>query len=170
MEPEQTKRSLISVDRLIAILLLPLILPLLALLYLIVVPLQGRPFLFSGERMRGPREGFVQFKIRTMQPVDHLTEQSVMGGDLVHRVTPVGVLLRKTRLDELPQIFNVIRGDMVFIGPRPPLRKYVEDNPAYADILADGPPGITGLATVMLHKREERILSKCNNAADTDRV
>ncbi len=158
----------LSGDQLIALLLLPFILVTLGILYLIVVPLQGRPFFFSAERMRGRDEGFVQYKIRTMQPIDAFVEQAVLGGDLQHRVTPVGAFLRKTRLDELPQIFNVLRGDMVFIGPRPPLRKYVETNPAYADVLSAGLPGITGLATVMLHQREERILSGCVNAAETD--
>lgn len=159
-----------SVDQLIALAMLPAILVILAILYVIVVPLQGRPFFFSAERMRSKEKAFIQHKIRTMQPVDAYVEQAVLGGDLQHRVTPVGVFLRKTRLDELPQIFNVLRGDMVFIGPRPPLRKYVEANPTYADFLCQAAPGITGLATVMLHQREERILSKCKNAAETDRV
>lgn len=170
MKSDKTKLAFLTVDQVLAILLLPLIIPLLAVLYVIVVPLQGRPFLFSAERMRGPTEGFIQFKIRTMQPVDRLSEQSVMGGDLAHRITPIGAFLRKTRLDEMPQIFNVIRGEMVFIGPRPPLRKYVESNPVYASALSGGLPGITGLATVLLHTREERILSACTTAAETDRV
>ena len=160
----------ISSDQIIALILLPPILLILALLYLVVVPLQGRPFFFSAQRMRGPNELFTQHKIRTMQPIDRVVEQSVMGGDLEHRVTPIGAFLRKTRLDELPQIFNILRGDMVFIGPRPPLQKYVDSNPAYARILAHVRPGVTGLATVLLHAREERILSKCKNAAETDKV
>lgn len=160
----------LSLDQFIALLLVPPILVVLALLYLLVVPIQGRPFLFSAERMRNKSEGFSQLKIRTMQPLDDVVEQSVLGGDLYHRVTPIGAFLRKTRLDELPQIFNVLRGDMVFIGPRPPLRKYLEINPDYAASLSDARPGITGLATVLLHKREERILAACTNSAETDRM
>lgn len=142
----------------------------LGLLYLIIVPLQGRPFFFSAERMRGPKLGFQQLKIRTMQPVDQIADQSALGGDLSHRITPIGAFLRKTRLDELPQIFNVLRGEMVFIGPRPPLRRYFESCPEYALSLTDTLPGITGLATVLLHAREERILFECNNAAETDKA
>ena len=160
----------LSVDQMVALLLLPPIMIVLCVLYIIVVPLQGRPFFFSAQRMRGPKDTFVQLKIRTMQPVDRVLEQSVTGGDLSHRITPIGAFLRKTRLDELPQIINVLRGDMVFIGPRPPLQKYVEANPSYAALLRHSLPGITGLATVLLHAREERILARCRNAAETDRV
>lgn len=159
-----------SIDQVIALLILPLILILLGLLYLVVVPLQGRPFFFAAERMRGPLQGFNQLKIRTMLPVDRIFDQSAMGGDLCHRVTPIGRFLRKTRLDELPQIFNVLRGEMVFIGPRPPLRIYVESCPEYAHSLTGTLPGITGLATVLLHAREERILSECKNAVETDQA
>ena len=159
-----------SVDQFLALLLLPIILLILGILYLVVVPLQGRPFLFSAERMRGPKETFTQHKIRTMHPIDRVVEQSVMGGDLEHRVTSIGTFLRKTRLDELPQIINILQGDMVFIGPRPPLQKYINSDPAYARSLEHVRPGVTGLATVLLHAREERILAKCKNAAETDRA
>ena len=85
-------------------------------------------------------------------------------------VTPVGQVLRRFRLDELPQIFNVLKGDIRFIGPRPPLRHYVEAYPALYRQVLMSKPGITGLATVMLHRREERILSKCKTAQESDRA
>lgn len=154
----------------VAILLAFPIAVLLALLFVIVVPLQGRPFLYASERMRGVGEPFFLFKIRTMHPPDAVSDQCVLGGDNASRVTGIGRFLRKTRLDELPQIFNVIRGDMSFIGPRPPLRRYVEAYPAlYADVLQDR-PGITGLATVMLHRREEQLLAACETAHETDQT
>lgn len=94
----------------------------------------------------------------------------VLGGDMTSSVTPIGQVLRRFRLDELPQIFNVLRGDIRFIGPRPPLRRYVEAYPdLYRKVLLSK-PGITGLATVMLHRREERILSKCKTAQASDRA
>lgn len=158
------------VDRAIALVLMPLVLVILGILYVIVVPLQGRPFLFASERMRRPGEVFYLLKIRTMHPPDANGEQSVLGGDQAGRVTKIGRFLRKTRLDELPQIVNVLKGDMRFIGPRPPLRRYVEAYPdLYARVLRT-PPGITGLATVMLHGREERLLSRCNSPMETDLV
>lgn len=163
-------RSSHLVDKTLALLLMPIVLVLLAILYAIVVPLQGRPFLFTSERMRGPGQAFRLLKIRTMHPPDSVGEQSVLGGDQAGRVTPIGRFLRKTRLDELPQIINVLRGDIRFIGPRPPLRRYVEQYPELYSRVLQTPPGITGLATVMLHAREERLLSRCNSPTETDLV
>ena len=161
----------ICIDQVIALVLLPIILLALALLYPIVLISQGRPFIFGAERMRGPGDAFMLYKIRTMHPPDPMGEQSILGGDLSSRVTGIGAVLRKSRLDELPQILNVLRGDIRFIGPRPPLRKYVQMYPdLYARVLADTLPGITGLATVTVHAREERILARCRTAEETDAV
>lgn len=158
-------------DRAFALALLPFAIVILAVLYVIVVPLQGRPFIFASERMRGRGQAFFLYKIRTMCPMDARAGQTALGGDQAWRVTAVGRVLRRTRLDELPQIFNVLGGDMRFIGPRPPLRKYVVQFPdLYDRVLRDTPPGITGLATVVLHAREERLLAACQTAEETERV
>lgn len=148
-----------SWDQIFALMLLPIIVVVLAILYLIVVPLQGRPFLFASERMRGGDEAFLLWKLRTMEPS---AVQKVLGGMEAERVTPLGHFLRRLRLDELPQIFNILKGDIRFIGPRPPLRQYVDAFPdLYGEVFRDTVPGVTGLATVMLHQREERLLSRC---------
>jgi len=71
------------------------------------------------------------------------------------RITPIGTFLRKYSLDELPQIFNVLKGDMSIIGPRPPLIDYpykFEDYPAEAKKRFNVLPGLTGLAQVMGRK------------------
>ncbi|MDA9865431.1 sugar transferase [bacterium] len=160
-----------NIDRAFAILLLPLILPALAVLYVLAMLLQGRPFIYSSERMRDADTSFRLFKIRTMRPPGFGEREGALGGHLEHRVTPMGVWLRRLRLDELPQIFNVIRGDIRFIGPRPPLRKHVEACPRrYRQLLALTRPGITGLATVMVHAREERLLSACRSEEETEVV
>jgi lipopolysaccharide/colanic/teichoic acid biosynthesis glycosyltransferase len=164
-------RSKINIDQVIALFLLPVALTLLALLYIPVVALQGRPFLFASQRMRSVDRGFSLYKIRTMNPPNADGEERVLCAHQARRVTGIGAFLRRTRLDELPQIFNVIRGDIRFIGPRPPLRRYVVAFPdLYAEVLRETPPGITGLATVMLHRREERLLSACRNPAEADSV
>jgi lipopolysaccharide/colanic/teichoic acid biosynthesis glycosyltransferase len=158
-------------ERLIACLLLTAILPVLAVLYLLVVRLQGRPFLYRSERMRDLGTSFWLYKIRTMHPPGPGAAEMALGGHESWRVTRIGAFLRRTRLDELPQIFNVIRGDIGFVGPRPPLRRHVAARPdAYGPLLARSRPGITGLATVTVHAREERLLSACGSAEETEDV
>ena len=118
-----------TLDQVFALVLLPFVVAVLALLYLIVVPLQGRPFIFASRRMCRVDQAFDLLKIRTMHPMDDTLDQSALGGDQKWRVTRIGAVLRRTRLDELPQILNVLRGDIRFIGPRPPLAKYVAQYP-----------------------------------------
>ena len=155
----------------VALLLAPFALVVLTLLYCLVLPIQGRPFLYASERMRTPDRSFRLYKIRTLHPPEAACEERVLCSTQARRVTKIGRILRRTRLDELPQLFNVLKGDMCFIGPRPPLRRYVEAFPElYAKVLEDTPPGITGLATVMVHRREERLLSACRDLDEADRI
>ena len=80
----------------------------------------------------------------------------------------MGRFLRRARLDEIPQLWNVIRGDMSFVGPRPPLRLYVERFPEIYGKVLRSRPGITGLATLKFHAHEEWILKSCKTAEETD--
>lgn len=148
----------------LAIVLSPLILGVAVL----VLVRDGRPVLYLSERMAAPGRPFLLWKFRTMRsdPAD----SGVSGGDKISRITPTGRVLRRTRLDELPQLWNILRGDLSFVGPRPPLRRYVEMYPAlYADVLRCR-PGITGLATLAFHRTEERLLAHCATAEQTERV
>jgi lipopolysaccharide/colanic/teichoic acid biosynthesis glycosyltransferase len=127
---------------------------------------QGRPILYGSERIGMAFRPFRLWKFRTMtwDPADH----GVSGGDKTARVTPLGHHLRRLRLDEIPQLWNILRGEMSFVGPRPPLRAYVDRFPAlYARVLLSR-PGLTGLATLHFHAREARLLAACRNAAETD--
>ncbi|MDZ4136855.1 MAG: sugar transferase, partial [Paracoccaceae bacterium] len=122
-----------------------LALPFLAVIIWALV-MQGRPVFHVAERMKAPGVPFDLWKLRTMAlaPAD----SGVSGGDKAGRVTPAGRFLRRTRLDEVPQLWNVLRGDMSFVGPRPPLRVYVDRFPdLYAQVLRSR-PGITGLASL----------------------
>lgn len=141
---------------------------LLALLIPALYLLQGRPVFHGSERMRTPTRAFTLWKLRTMRP--EAGDSGVSGGDKAGRITPAGRILRRTRLDELPQLLNVLAGDMSFVGPRPPLRQYVEAFPdLYAEVLK-ARPGVTGLATVIYRRHEERLLSQCLTPEDTDAV
>ena len=149
------------------LLALVLALPLAALMGLLWAR-QGRPVLHGSERMQTPARVFTLWKLRTMRPDPGDT--GVSGGDKADRITPLGHVLRRTRGDELPQLFNILRGDISFVGPRPPLRLYVERFPdLYARVLR-ARPGVTGLATLVFHAREEALLAGCATPEETDRV
>lgn len=161
----------VGASQIVALVLLPIVCLLLAVLYVLVVMCQGRPFLHVSERMKTPEQSFRLLKIRTMRPPPQEGDDDILCGCREHRVTRIGSFLRRTHLDELPQIFNVLRGDMKLIGPRPPLRKYVELRPElYAQVLDGCCPGITGLATIVFHRREAKLLSSCGSAEQAEKV
>ena len=129
---------------------------------------EGRPLFYVAERMKTPETPFNLWKLRTMTVVD--SDAGVSGGDKAQRVTPTGAWLRAKRLDEFPQLFNILRGDLSFVGPRPPLRQYVEAYPAlYAQVLQSR-PGVTGLATIVFHEREAALLAACTTPEETEAV
>lgn len=129
---------------------------------------QGRPIFYCSERMNAPDRGFQLWKFRTMQAI--AADSGVSGGHKIARVTPIGHTLRRLRLDELPQLWNILRGDMTFVGPRPPLRRYVERFPEIYTRVLNSKPGLSGLATLVFHKHEARLLAKCRTAQDTEAV
>lgn len=136
------------------------------LVYLLIK--QGRPLFYVAERMKGPDTPFNLWKLRTMTVVD--ADQGVSGGNKASRVTPIGAWLRRKRLDEFPQLWNILRGDLSFVGPRPPLREYVERFPDIYDKVLKSRPGVTGLATIRFHQHEDRLLARCNTPQETDDV
>ena len=157
-----------ATDILLALLLVALLaLPFgLFLLWLRVT--QGAPVFYVAERMRAPARPFRLWKLRTMTVAPF--DSGVSGGDKASRITPTGRFLRRSRLDEVPQLWNILIGDMSFVGPRPPLRSFVERFPGlYAQVLRSR-PGVTGLATLTFHRHEERLLADCQTQAETDAV
>lgn len=147
------------------ILLIPLSVVIAAVALLLLV-VQGRPILYVAPRMRSPHNSFMHLKFRTM--MDQENDSGVTGAHKKWRITPLGHFLRRTRIDELPQLFNILKGDMSFVGPRPTIRQYVDDHPGiYAQVLKNH-PGVTGLATLIYHRHEDRILARCNSAEETE--
>ncbi len=155
-------------DIVFSVILSVVLLPLIAGVAVVILLRDGRPILHLSERMRTPERAFLLLKFRTMRPDP--ADKGVSGGDKTARITPTGRYLRRTRLDELPQLFNVMKGDISFVGPRPPLREYVERFPeTYARVLRSR-PGITGLASARYHEHEERLLSRSRSAGETDAI
>ncbi|KIT17007.1 sugar transferase [Jannaschia aquimarina] len=155
-------------DLVLACFLAVILAPVIAVIAVWLAIRQGRPVLYGSERMRSPEQPFTLWKFRTMAPDP--ADAGVTGGDKVDRITPQGAWLRARRLDELPQLWNVLRGDISFVGPRPPLRRYVDLRPdLYARVLRSR-PGITGLATLTYEAHEEALLSRCRTGAETEAV
>ena len=129
---------------------------------------QGGPIFYGSERMKTASESFRLWKFRTMESV--AKDRGVSGGDKSARITPAGAWLRARRLDELPQLWNIVKGDMSFVGPRPPLKEYVIRFPGLYKEILQSRPGVTGLATLHFHHHEARLLAQCTSPEDTDAV
>lgn len=128
------------------------------------------PVFYIAERMKTPTQPFDLIKFRTMTHVPNDQNRGVTGGDKVARITPIGARLRKYRLDELPQLWNILRGDMSFVGPRPPLRQYTTAFPDLYTRVLQVPPGITGLATLHIYAYEERLMASARTPEETEKI
>lgn len=132
-----------------ASLLLLIATPLMVLIWLCVRATSAGPAIFRQTRIGYLGRPFVIFKFRTMRYGSGRTVDQVLPGDV--RVTGVGRFLRKTHLDELPQLLNVLMGDMSLVGPRPltesSLMKLVGESPAMLQCLS-ARPGLTGLTQI----------------------
>ncbi|MCB2094322.1 MAG: sugar transferase [Rhodobacteraceae bacterium] len=153
-------------DLLLAFLLLVVLMPVMIVIAALIRLVDGAPVFYISERMRGPDRAFGLIKFRTMKNARQ--DRGVTGGDKAARITRTGRLLRRSRMDELPQVFNILRGDMSFVGPRPPLRQYVDRFPdLYRRVLASR-PGVTGLASLKYRHHEEKLLAVCVSLQETD--
>lgn len=155
-------------DVILALLVLCLTAPVMAIIAVRIRTLDGAPIFYIAERMKTPNQPFNLIKFRTMSNVAADQNTGVTGGDKTDRITPIGRSLRRYRLDELPQIFNVLRGDMSFVGPRPPLRQYTDAFPDIYTQVLQSRPGITGLATLHYHRHEERLIAAAKTAQETE--
>lgn len=155
-------------DLFFATLLIVILSPILLGLLLWLLWKEGRPVFYVAERMKGINRPFRLWKLRTMTLVDE--DSGVSGGDKAARVTETGAWLRSKRLDEFPQLWNILKGDLSFVGPRPPLRQYVETHPEiYAEVLKSR-PGVTGLASITYHRHEAMLLERCATREETHAV
>lgn len=147
-------------DRIVSFLGLLFLWPALIVIALLIrAKMPGGPALFKQQRVGKDAKLFTMYKFRSMTVSHGGSSVSVAGES---RITPLGAVLRKYKLDELPELWNVFIGDMSFVGPRP-------DVPGYADKLSGEDrlilklrPGITGPASLK-YRNEEEILSQVDD-------
>lgn len=141
--------------------LLVLLLPLLLVFAVLVAATSPGGAFFSQTRVGRHGRHFRMLKFRSMRPGSEAKGQLTIGGR-DPRITAVGRWLRKTKLDELPQLWNVLKGDMSVVGPRPEVPKYVAlYTPEQREVLSVR-PGITGMASIQ-YIEENEMLAKASD-------
>lgn len=162
---KKRQKSLITkriFDFIAAIILVFILSPILLILSIAIKLDSTGPVMFRQIRVTQYGRQFRIFKFRTMvNNADKIGTQVTVNNDA--RVTKVGKILRKLRLDEIPQLFNIISGDMSFVGTRPEVVKYIEQ---YSDGMMATlllPAGVTSEASIQF-KDEERLLASADNA------
>ena len=130
--------------------------PIVALCAAAVVASSGLPAFFRQQRIGLGGEPFTLVKLRTMRPSGGGPEVTARGDA---RITRVGRFLRATKLDELPELWNVLRGEMSFVGPRPEVARYVDlQDPMWREVLQVR-PGLTDPVTLSLRDEETLMAS-----------
>lgn len=146
----------------LAIILFIFLIPFYLIVSLAIIIDSGFPVFYRAERGGYRGKVFKIFKFRTMVP----NADKIGGGTTAlndPRITSIGELLRKTKLDETPQLINIIRGEMSFIGPRPELLRYVEKYDNAEKEILEVRPGITDYSSIKFINLDEIV---GNNNAD----
>lgn len=130
--------------------------PLILLIWVLVrMNMPGGPVIFKQKRVGQYGKLFTMYKFRTMS-VDHGGSSVSVAGEL--RITPFGARLRRWKLDELPELWNVLKGDMSLVGPRPDVPGYADNLKGDERLILNLKPGITGPATLK-YRTEEHLLA-----------
>lgn len=148
-------------DFIFALLSLVILFPLLLIIAIIIKLDSKGPVLFIQERVGQHNIEFNIYKFRTMY-VKSQKKGLLTIGDNDSRVTKIGYFLRKYKIDEFPQLINIIKGDMSFVGPRPELRYYVDFYKPKDLVIFKIKPGITGLAS-LAYRNEVELLKKAKD-------
>jgi lipopolysaccharide/colanic/teichoic acid biosynthesis glycosyltransferase len=128
----------------------------------------GSSGLFRQERIGRNGRTFFIYKIRTMRKVAGVTTTITTDADA--RITRIGRVLRSWKIDELPQLVNVVRGEMSLVGPRPDVPEYLDRIRREAPLVLTVRPGLTGPASIK-YRREEQLLAHQRDPQDyNDRV
>ena len=139
--------------------------PVFIILVILIILTNNFPIFYMQKRVgRGSKE-FYLIKFRTMKKDSEKSGLLTVGGRDM-RITPLGYYLRRLKLDELPQLFNVFIGDMSFVGPRPEVKKYVELYNSEQKKVLRVKPGITDYASIE-YFNESELLAKSSDPEKT---
>ncbi|MBP3670734.1 MAG: sugar transferase [Bacteroidaceae bacterium] len=148
-------------DRVVSLLGLLVLWPVLLVVAVLVrVKMPGGPVIFTQQRVGRYGRLFTMYKFRTMTVAHGGSSISVAGES---RITPLGAVLRRYKLDELPELWNVLIGDMSFVGPRPDVPGYADKLQGEDRLILNLRPGITGPASLK-YANEEEILAQVADA------
>ncbi|MBR5958159.1 MAG: sugar transferase [Salinivirgaceae bacterium] len=145
-------------DRMVALVAIIALLPLFVIIALVVLVANGRPVFFKQIRIGQGGKKFVMVKFRTMAGVE---ENSISTLDS-SRITKTGDFLRRTKLDELPELWNILKGDMSLVGPRPDVPGYADQLTGDDRVILKLKPGLTGIASLK-YRNEDDILKQQPN-------
>lgn len=145
-------------DIIVSLILLIILSPIIILLAILIKIDSKGPVFYKQERITTYGKKFKIFKFRTMvQNADKIGALVTIGND--SRITRMGKIIRKVRLDEFPQLINVLKGEMSFVGTRPEVQKYVDKYTDEMKVTLLMPAGITSIASIK-YKDEDEILEK----------
>jgi lipopolysaccharide/colanic/teichoic acid biosynthesis glycosyltransferase len=160
----ETKRVF---DLVVSVISISLLIPFTVIISVLIILDSGFPVFFIQKRVGRDRKLFDLYKFRTMTVLKGTEKGSFDAGNS-SRVTRVGKILRKTKLDELPQFLNVLKGDMSLVGPRPEVEKWTKVYPQKWDRVLSVMPGITDNASIEF-RDEEEMLAESEDPEDTYR-
>lgn len=146
-------------DRIVSLFGLLFLWPVLLIVAILIRIKMPGPVLYTQKRVGQNGRQFTMYKFRTMKVGNYKSSISVAGES---RITPFGAKLRKYKLDELPELWNVFIGDMSFVGPRPDVPGYADNLQGEDRLILKLRPGITGPASLK-YANEEEILATCND-------
>lgn len=147
-------------DKIFSLLGLVVLSPILAVVAVLIrVKMPNGPIVFRQKRVGQNGELFTIYKFRTME-TEHSGSSISVAGEA--RITPLGAMLRRYKIDELPELWNVLKGDMSFVGPRPDVPGYADKLEGDAKSILKLKPGITGPASLK-YRNEEELLATVEN-------
>lgn len=153
-------------DRTLSLVAVVVLLPVLLLVGICILIASGAPVLYIQERIGQNAKPFKLIKFRTMRG----EEKSPIAASELNRLTRLGKWLRRTKIDELPELLNILKGDMSFVGPRPDVAGYADKLEGDDRRLLTMKPGLTGVASLKYRNEEDLLAAQPNPQEYNDKV